>query len=876
MSKLLALLAVIQLCWTSSLWASEILLQKNWFIQDSNLVTSTPQDISTAGFSTTGWIQTQVPSTVMGAIVSQPQFLFNPFWATNLKQLPGSGSYYDWKRNFGNIFVPPESPFGRPWYYRTEFVVGHNVRQSKDLFVDLKMKGITYSAEIWINGTRIADRSQTAGTYRTPVFNITNYLKPGPNALVVLVWPPQPTNLTASWVDWNPTPQDKNMGLWQDVSLKTHGGVSIEHPLVSTHLISLSQARLTVEADVINESAAPVTGTLSGQIGDISFSRSVFLQPSEKKNVLFTPDEFNQLIIMNPRLWWPVHMGLPNMYQLKLSFQADSADQPSDISESQFGIREVTSELNVKGSRLFKINGRSVHIRGAGWASDLFLRFSADRIKKELEYARDMGLNTIRLEGRFEPEEFLNQTDRLGLLVMTGWVCCNAWQDTKKWPTENNQIAAVSIRDQIYQFRSHPSVFTFLYGSDEAPEKKVEAIYLKAFQTYHWPTTFISSAADSETSANGKSGFKMNGPYGYAPPSYWFLDKDYGGAWGFNTETSPGPSIPPIESLKQFIPADHLWPIDDVWNFHTGVQEFGQIDDFRKNLALRYGPSQSAEDFAYKGQLAGYEDHRAMFEAFNKNKYSPATGIIQWMLNNSWPSLIWHLYDYYLRPGGAYFGVKKANQALHLMYAHDDNSIYLINHDYEKRSDLLATIDVLDCHSKSLYHKELRLSIESDTSQFVQALPALPPLDSKLYFIKLTLKNSDGRFIDDNFYWLSTQTEQYDWAHTTFVWTPILREGDLTDLRNLEPTQLKIESHIDLDAKTGTVDIQNTGAYIAFFVHLKLMQDTNELLPVIWQDNYISLLPGEKRHLEVRFGMADQLSSQPAHIEVQAPNLIGF
>ena len=180
----------------------------------------------------------------------------------------------------------------------------------------------------------------------------------------------------------------------------------------------------------------------------------------------------------------------------------------------------------------------------------------------------------------------------------------------------------------------------------------------------------------------GATGVKMTGPYEYIAPSYWYLDTKFGGAHGFNTETSPGPAPPPIESLRRMLPEDKLWPINPAWDYHAGGGAFKDIHVFTEALNARYGTAASVEDYARKAQMMAYEGHRAMFEAFGRNKYT-STGVIQWMLNNAWPGLIWHLYDWYLRPGGSYFGAKKANQPLHVQYSYDDRSVVVVNSFYQ-------------------------------------------------------------------------------------------------------------------------------------------------------------------------------------------------
>lgn len=828
-------------------------LRDNWQIQDSKEVKATGAAISVESFQATGWIPATVPSTVLGALITAGDVkVDDPFFGKDLLKLPGTGPYYIPGKNFNSTPTPKSSPFGRPWWYRTTFTLPDSADNQR---VDLQFNGVTYGMDIWLNGHLIATSADTAGTYRTPRLDVTPYLKSGLNALAVEVGVPQPTDLTSTWVDWNPTPQDKNMGIWQNVELKVHGAVTLENPQVvsKVEIPSLASADLTVEFELKNSISGPTTVIVNGQVDGIPLSETIALQASESKTIQWTTAQFPQLHLQNPRLWWPLQMGTPNLSTLTL--QVVAGETLSDSRKISFGIRQIDSELTPEGSRLFKINGRPLQIRGGGWSSDLFLRFSRQRMEKELKYVQDLNLNTIRLEGRFEPSEFLDLTDRMGILVMPGWVCCNAWQEPETWPSANYNIAAASIRDQIYQFRSHPSVFVFLYGSDKAPPPAVEDIYVDAFKKYHWPNPILSSAADTTTPRNGRSGVKMNGPYEYTPPAYWFFDKKWGGAWGFNTETSPGPAVPPIESLKEFLPADHLWPIDDVWNFHAGEDSFTTISLFKNALDLRYGESSSVEEFALKSQVMAYDNHRAMFEAFSQNKYHSATGLIQWMLNNSWPSLIWHLYDYYLRPGGSYFGVKEANRPLHLQYSPDQQNILLINQTQQAAENLNAVVELYDLQMNLLWRQVVQSSAAADGSSVVVHLPPLK-IPTTTYFLRMVLSSTmTGNDLDHNFYWLSTQAEAFDWKATDWKVTPVLREANLTDLNSLPKIQLNVTSEFDGDGHSGRVTITNPTNHLAFFTHLKAIHTNSqkEILPVLWEDNDFALIPGETRILSVEF-----------------------
>ena len=251
------------------------------------------------------------------------------------------------------------------------------------------------------------------------------------------------------------------------------------------------------------------------------------LGPNESKDVVFDPARVSQLNFSKPRLWWPLQMGTPNLYPLSLQFVIDG--KVSDRQETHFGIREVTSELNADQRRLFSINGKKLLIRGAGWSTDMMMRETSLRLQDEFRYVLDMGLNTIRLEGKLETEEFFELADQRGILVMTGWCCCDFWEQWEKWQPQHYAISKASLIDQIYRLRSHPSVVMWLNGSDGPPPADVEQIYLDVEKRLHFPNPVVSSASAKPTTVSGESGVKMTGPYEYVAPRYWTEDKSTSG-----------------------------------------------------------------------------------------------------------------------------------------------------------------------------------------------------------------------------------------------------------------------------------------------------------------------------------------------------------
>ena len=239
------------------------------------------------------------------------------------------------------------------------------------------------------------------------------------------------------------------------------------------------------------------------------------------------------------------------------------------------------------GRLLFKVNGKPIVIRGGGWAGDILLRYSPRDVETEFRYVRDMGLNTIRLEGKLQPSEFYDLADRYGIFIMAGWTCCDEWERWNEWGPEQYQVAEESQRDQLRLLRNHPSSLVWLNGSDNPPPANVEKMYLNVGEEVQWPNPFLSSASATPTLVSGPSGVKMTGPYDYVPPAYWYDDKTkFGGAWVFNTETSPGPAIPQPESLRKFLPADKLWPQNEIWGVHEGGERFQTITAYNTSLRI--------------------------------------------------------------------------------------------------------------------------------------------------------------------------------------------------------------------------------------------------------------------------------------------------
>ena len=844
-------------------------LHGEWRMQSSCVDKTPGEQISVAGFDSSKWILAEVPGTVVGAQVTA-KVLPDPNYGMNLKKFPGFVS--DTKGLFATRDMPADSPYRCSFWFRREF---HSPDGAAKPLSWLHFLGINYRANIWLNGKKVAGRDTVAGAYRTFEFRIDEFLKKsGSNALAVEVFAPEKYDLGLTWVDWNPTPPDKDMGIWREVFLSETGDVSLRSAFVASKLgADYKSAALTPSAILTNTTDHPVSTTLQVELAGAQVSQSVDLAAKESKTVRITPEQFAQLKLTEPHLWWPYQMGEPYLYTAK--FRAVSGGKESDSATVNFGIREVTSELNSTGGRQFKINGKNVLIRGAAWAPDMLLRWSSKRLDADLSYVKSMGLNSIRLEGKTDRDEFFDKTDKMGLLVMPGWICCDAWERWKHWTPETKNIAAASLVDQITRLRNHPSVFVWLYGSDNPPPPDIENMYLGILKDLEWPNPTVSSASEQSTTVTGHSGVKMTGPYEYVPPVYWLTDTKAGGAYSYNTETSPGPAIPPKESLEKFIPKDHLWPIDEYWNFHSGRDRFADVHVFTDALDKRYGPAKSLDDYERKAQAMAYDNERSMFEAYARNKYV-STGVIQWMLDNAWPSLIWHLYDYYLVPAGGYFGTKKAQEIVHIQYDYDRNSVSVVNGTYEPISGLEATARLFNIDGKEIDSRNAKVELPADGVAKAFDLPK-PANLSKTYFLKLYLNDASGKLVSDNFYWLSTKLDTLDWGkQLNTVYTPQKEFADLTGLNSMPQVKLEWASSMHEEGGKGiiTVKVKNPSSTIAFQVLLRAIggKGGDDIVPIFWDDNYFSLLPGEGKSVTATYNLADA-GGQEAFLELGGYNI---
>jgi exo-1,4-beta-D-glucosaminidase len=831
-----------------------IILKDGWEMQSATRVADGGASVSQNDYKTLGWFKVSVPTTIIAGLLSNKVYDFDPFYDMNFEKLK-------------------DPKLDSTWWFRNEFTLPKS-EKGKD--VVLKLHGINHKANVWLNGVLIADSNQIVNPYRIIELNISKNIKStGANTIALEIKRPvnperRGGDLAIDYADWIHYPPDYNAGIINNIEIKTYDRVGIRYPLVTTNfdLPSLAVAHLTVDALVTNFSANPQDVIVRGKINsDISFKKKVHLNANETVEISFTPADFPQLNIKNPRIWWPWQYGKPNLNRIELSVAHDN--MVSNMIAENFGIRQITSQLINDKSRVFIVNGKRIVLRGAAWSPDIFQRRSPERQEQEIRLYRDMNMNIVRSEGKMEDDNFYALCDKYGMLVMSGWMCCGAWQYPENWDAAKRASAMASDSSVMLWLRNKSSMMVWLNGSDMPPrDSTVEQDYLKIEASLKWPNPTISTADASKSKVSGFSGVKMDGPYEWVPPIYWETDSllRHGGAWSFATEISPGPSIPPYESLIKFIPKDSMWFNTASWKYHCGTMTFGNTQVFNDALEGRYGKARDIKDYIAKAQAQNYEAHRAMMESYGLHKYHTATGVVQWMGSNPWPGLIWHTYDYYLYPGGTYFGMKKSMEPLHIMYSYANNEVDITNSLLQKFSGLKARAEIYNLDGALKYSKSMTTSVEPDSIEKCFVLPQNSDL-SDTYFLRLQLNDAKGDVKSINWYWLSTKADVLDWVKSKWYMTPQTGYADFSALQNIGKTSLKISytSEKKSDSSLHTVIITNTGKTVAFQVHLRAVKGSSgdDILPIIFSDNYIELAPGETRSILCSYANKDAKGSTP-------------
>ena len=888
-----------------------------WKVLTSSTATQGGAAISKPGFDTSKWLSVTpddsgAPGTEIAALL-QNGSCPNVYFSTNMKTCFGYLS---------KVGANTIAQFKVPWWYRTDFTPNVAAGQTATLVVN----GVVGAAHVWVNGKEVATQSTVTGAYDKFTFNVTPDMLSGTNSLAMEVYPNNPSSeLTVDNVDWTQVPPDENTGITFPVQLQVNSALSVGNAhVVENNTSNLSSSALTVKVDVTNNSGSSQTGTVFATVtppsggSPITVNQSVTVAANATSTVSFTPAKFAALTISKPQVWWPYQMGAQPLYALDTTLTQGGVS--SNSTHETFGIRTVTSSMIGKSSeapegvRQFQINGVPIVIRGGGWEPDLFLRYSSADIANQIAIVKNMGLNTLRLEGHFMPDDFYEQMDAAGILIDSGYSCCDAWEDSSpsaaKLALMTNSATAIGQAQ-----RNHPSVIAMGW-SDNAPGAKQESAAVATWKANDFDVVELSSAEYNSSPILGTSGQK-EGPYDYVPPLYWYDTSHFdsgddtrtnvGGSWGLDSEESAGDTVPTLDSLNRFMSASdlsNLWKTPSFNQYHLnfenghGNYKFGTLFLFDQALTNRYGAWKDLNSYVEEAQLQEYESTRAQFEAFmdhstNSGSVSPSTGTIYWQANKGWPSLLWNLYNSDGDQAGSFFGAKQANQPLHALLAQDNGTVTLDNVTNQSQSGLSIESKVYNTAGSVLDDQTVNnVTLASQQVKNSVITPKAPTsATGNVYFVELLLKQN-GNLVDRNVYWQSTKKDVINWSSTTG--NPQGAESSYADYTGLQSLAAgTVTATATASAATGPdgadtsakVTLTNTSSKtLGFFLRTdvrrgdasgKEQSGDNQVTAAMWSDNDITLFPGESQILTVTYNSADLNGATPL-VSVFGSNVARF
>ena len=833
---------------------------------------------------TDGWYNATVPGTVLTTLVEQ-QVYPDPYFGLN------------------NLYIP-ESLCRQEWWYRISFPTPERAEGEQ---LSLLFNGINYKAEVWLNKKKLGN---IAGAFTRALFSIDEHLNcKGDNTLAIRIIPPHnpgipheqefnsagpnggalcldgPTFISSEGWDWIPGIRDRNIGIWQSVEILRSGSVMIKDTQVITDLPlpDTTKADLTVIATVENRSKNSATATIVGKIGDITFSKDVTLAAAQTTEVSFSAEEFAQLKLQNPRLWWPNGYGEQNLYDLELSVEQNGKSVQSK--QVRFGVRELSYELMARNDAkkpvrfrysptdisdegkvllnyrkriaaeskfgqvvipafhkgmeqyveilpetenpflIIYVNGVKIFCKGGNWGMDDGMkRVSRERLEPYMRLHKEMNFTMIRnWTGESTEEDFYALCDEYGLLVWNDFSISTG--DYNLNPIDAN-LFLDNATEIVRRYRNHPSIAIWCprnegYAPDYL-EDGFQNIILKEDGTRHY---------------HGNSRLMnlcQSGPWGYFNNYQEFVTNK---AEGFTTELG-APSFPTAETIRKFIAEEDLWPIGDVYYYHDLHQNIHGWQEYMRDINLLGDePSANIDEFGARAQFLNYEIYRNMFESWNHKMWSHTSGLLLWMTHPAWPSVIWQTYTYDYETPAAYFASRKACEPTHIQWNATSKKLQIVNASQVEYNQATAQATLYNAQGKIIVHQKYVVNVTPNAVIDCAELP-LPQSASGLTLVRLQLTDKNGHTISENDYWV-------DAANPT----------KYTSLDNIGKASIawkSVAKQSNQAATTFTVEVRNTSKCIA--LHLKAnVRDTNgkAILPAYASDGYFHLLPGQKRRLTI-------------------------
>ena len=812
-----------------------------WRVERDSQVTADGAALSRAGFDDGGWVVATVPGTVLTSYYNAGA-LPDPNYGDNQLQISDAFFHADfWDRT--EFAAPPAVPGRRHW---------------------LNFDGINWKAEVYLNGQHLG---RIEGAFTRARFEVTDRLRrDAPNALAIrivkvanpgsvkektfqnpdknggVLGADNPTYHASIGWDWIPTIRGRNTGIWNDVFLATSGSVTIEDPLVTSVVQpDGSRAEVTLHVGLRNHTGTPVSGVLRGRFGEVPLELPVTVPASTESSVTLDPTTHAALAMASPRLWWPNGYGDPALHDVDLRFETGTAGGPIS-SEVTFkaGIRQFTYSEEGGALRLW-INGRRFVPRGGNWGfPESMLRYRGREYDIAMRYHRELNFNMVRnWVGQNGDDELYEAADRHGIVIWQDFWLANPWDGPDP---EDEPMFMRNATDTVRRIRHHASVGLYCGRNEGYPPKTLDDAIRVVLAAVHPGIHYISSSADDVASGHG--------PYRAMPLGYYFGER---ATARFHSEMGM-PNIVTMDSLKQMMPAEAMWPQDRMWGLHDFCLEGAQGgSSYLERIQKNYGPVTNVQDWVALAQFVNYDGYRAMYEAQSRNRM----GLLIWMSHPTWPSFVWQTYDYYFDTTAAFFGAKKASEPLHVQvnpvsrehapFGATTHAVEVVNYSAGTRTGLTVSAQVLNLDGTVAWEQSARIDSAEDSTVSPFALQ-FPVEVSRVHLVRLKLLEGDA-LISQNDYVRGTQ------------------EGDLRDLRRLPPAVVEAATAVERAGEEWalTTRLRNTSAHPALQVRVKPVgaRSGERILPAFSNDNFVVLMPGETRTITTRLMHADTRGEVP-------------
>ncbi|KQM96715.1 glycoside hydrolase family 2 [Sphingomonas sp. Leaf25] len=821
---------------------------------------------------------------------------------TVLQTLVDRGVYPDPYYGLNNLKIP-EKLARQEYWYRTRFTVPAEAAGKK---LTIVFGGINYAADIWANGVKLG---QTRGAFIRGQYDLVPVA--GENVIAVKVSPPPhpgipheqsvkggvgenggqlaidgPTFVATEGWDWIPGIRDRNTGLWRPVELVAHGSVRILDPQVVTDLPLPRTDSADVYVTVPIDNAGPAGQvTVKVAFDGVAVERTV-TAPVGRSEVRFTPADFPALRVANPKLWWPNGYGAPNLY--RATYQVNDANGVSDSKTGRFGIREVSYDLSLfdaagklrrvnvqttdgglAGQKLIdvrheaikqsptgwaesltaagetsravtaitetlpephltiRVNGVKIAARGGNWGmDDAIKRVSYDWLAPFFRLQREANMNVIRnWMGTNTEEEFYDLADENGMMILNDF-----WQSTQNFQIEpdDSSLFLANARDTIARYRNHPSIILWFGRNEGVPTPALNQGLDDA--------VFQLDGTRWFTGSSNVVNLQGSGPYNYRPPVGYFTDL----ATGFSVETGT-PSLSTAESIASYVPAVDRWPLGDVLAYHDWhFAGNGDTKTFMQTLSTMFGAGKDFADFERKAQMMNLETHKAMYEGFLGHLWTKNSGRLLWMTHPAWPSNAWQIYSWDYDTHAAYYGAKKAAEPIHVQLNLPGNELVVLNTTQADQRGLTASVRVVGLDNAELFTRSDKVDALANRATPLAAVPLDALFATRpMVLVSLKLTDASGRLVSENFYWRARDTASYQ------------------ALNGLAPATIASTMTapvVDGSDRAVTVTLANTGTVPALNAKLTLIGASGKrILPAFYSDNYVALLPGERKTITIRY-----------------------